>query len=300
MRCGRSVFTWGARTYVMGILNVTTDSFSGDGVIEVSQAVERGVQLEAEGADIVDVGGESTRPGSSPIGKDEELRRVIQVIEQLRDRIRVPISVDTYRAAVADAALAAGARIVNDVWGFKRDPELAGVVARRGACAVAMHNRSGRVQHAPGLGGFFPEVAYGDVVADVRASLESSVAILAAAGVPLRSIIADPGLGFGKTPKQNLQLLARLRELTVLGQPLLIGPSRKSFVGLSLNLPPAERIEGTAATVAIGILNGADVVRVHDVRSMRRVARATDHMVRPSSRVERASGARRQGPAADK
>jgi dihydropteroate synthase len=277
--CGEHVFTWGKKTYVMGILNVTTDSFSGDGIIDPDEAVAQGIRLADEGADIVDVGGESTRPGSTPIGADEELRRVIPVIERLHGRLRVPISVDTYRASVAAAALAAGATVVNDVWGFTRDPELAGVVARWSACAVAMHNLSGRVRPAAGLGGFFPDVVYEYVVADVAARLRSSVETLSLAGVPTESILVDPGLGFGKTPRQNLQILARLHELTVLGQPLLIGPSRKSFVGLSLNLPPAERVEGTAATVALGILNGADVVRVHDVLTMTRVARATDAIV---------------------
>lgn len=282
MRCGGKTFLWGTRTYIMGVVNVTPDSFSGDGVPDPDEAVARGVHLVANGADLLDVGGESTRPGSTPVEPAEERRRVVPVVQGLRQRVQVPISVDTYRAEVADAAMEAGAVIVNDVWGFRRDPELAAVVASRGACAVAMHNRPARAVTAPGLGGFFPQAKYADVVAEVAGDLTVSLATLAAAGVPQERIIVDPGLGFGKTPGQSLQLLARLRELRALGRPLLIGPSRKSFIGLTLNLPPSDRVEGTAATVSLGILNGADMVRVHDLPAMARVARMADAVVRAS------------------
>lgn len=284
MQCGPTTFQWGSRTYLMGIVNVTPDSFSGDGLLDPDAAVERGIYLAAQGADILDVGGESTRPGSAPVDEAEEARRVLPVIRGLRDRASVPISIDTYRAAVAEAALEAGATMVNDVWGFRRDPDLADAVARRGACAVAMHNRSARAATAPGLGGFFPSVPYQDVLADVARELRVSLDILLAAGVPRERILLDPGLGFGKTPRQSLELLARLVELRALGQPLLIGPSRKSFIGITLDLPPSERIEGTAATVALGIAHGADVVRVHDLPAMARVARMADAVVRGARR----------------
>jgi dihydropteroate synthase len=188
--------------------------------------------------------------------------------------------VDTYRAEVADAALAAGADIVNDVWGFRRDHQLAAVVARHGACAVAMHNRSADAAVAAGLGGYFPAVQYDDVVLDIIRELEASVAILTTAGVPEARIIVDPGIGFGKTPEQNLELLRRLCELRALGRPLLLGTSRKSVIGHVLGLPPDQRMEGTAATVALGIQQCADMVRVHDLPAMARVARMADAIVR--------------------
>ncbi|HZT08176.1 MAG TPA: dihydropteroate synthase [Chloroflexota bacterium] len=282
--CGKSTFRWGAKTYVMGVVNVTPDSFSGDGTLDPAAAVARGVEMAANGADILDVGGESTRPGALPVDPREELRRVVPVIAGLAARVSVPISIDTSHAAVAEAALDAGAVIVNDVWGFRRDPDLAPIVARRGTCAVAMHNRSAEARHLEQLGGYFPEVDYDDVIASILKGLRSSIAILTEAGVPRERMIVDPGIGFGKTPAHNLEILARLQELRALGQPILIGPSRKSFIGITLGLPPDQRVEGTAAAVALGIRAGADIVRVHDLPAMARVARMADAIVRrPSS-----------------
>jgi dihydropteroate synthase len=264
----------------MGILNVTPDSFSGDGMTTPGPAVERGLELIANGADILDIGGESTRPGAKAVTLDEELRRVVPVLEAVRARTSIPISVDTSRAPVADAALAAGADIVNDVWGFRRDPDLAGVVARHGALAIAMHNRTAIPSSDGVVGGYFHAVSYGDLIAEIAASLRESMEILRSAGVPDEPVILDPGIGFGKTPEQNLELMRRLQELKSFGRPLLIGPSRKSFIGMTLGLPPDDRVEGTAAAVALAIRGGADMVRVHDLPAMARVARMADAVVR--------------------
>lgn len=271
---------WGTKTFIMGIVNVTPDSFSGDGLLDPQQAVEHGVYLANNGADILDVGGESSRPGGPPVEADEELRRVVPVIGALSHQVDCPISVDTRRASVAAAALAVGACIVNDVWGFRTDPDLPGVVAASGAWAVAVHNRHARAATLAGLGGFFPDVSYADVVEEVLRELEGSVAILTQAGVPEDRIIVDPGIGFGKTPEQNLQLLGELSRLKALRRPILLGTSRKSTIGLVLDLPPDERADGTAATVAIGIQNGADILRVHDLPAMARVAQMADAIVR--------------------
>jgi dihydropteroate synthase len=264
----------------MGILNVTPDSFSGDGVRSPEAAVAHGLQLIADGADILDIGGESTRPGSEPVAVAEELRRVIPVLQAIRPRTAIPISIDTSRAPVAAAALAAGADIVNDVWGFRRDPELAAVVAGHGAIAVAMHNRAAPATTTESIGGYFSAVSYDDLMADISESLRGSLQILQEAGVPAEHVILDPGIGFGKTPEQNLELMRRLPELRALGRPVLIGPSRKSFIGITLGLPPEDRVEGTAAAVALGIHGGADIVRVHDLPAMARVARMADAIVR--------------------
>lgn len=278
---------WGTRTYVMGILNVTPDSFSGDGVMDEAAAVAQAIYLAENGADVLDVGGESSRPGGEPVSVEEELRRAIPVIHALRGRIRIPISIDTRRAIVAEQAIDAGAVIVNDVWGFRTDPELARVVARTGGWAVAMHNRHADAATAPGLGGFFARVEYDDIVDEVIRGLRGSIHILLDAGVKLERIIVDPGIGFGKTPEQSLELLAHLGQLRTLGRPILLGTSRKSMIGIVLDLPPSDRAEGTAATVAIGIQNGADVVRVHDLPMMARVARMADAIVRGWTRPGR-------------
>ena len=277
---------WGSHTYVMGVVNVTPDSFSGDGLLDPIAAIDHGVYLAENGADILDVGGESSRPGGRAVETDEELRRVIPVIEALSKRIDIPISIDTRRAEVAGAAIGAGATMVNDVWGFRSDPELAGVVARCGAWAIAMHNRKTTTTRAEIVGGFVPQATYGNLLEEIVEDLRESVAILATAGVREERIIVDPGIGFGKTPEQNLELLARLSELRRLGRPILIGTSRKSTIGLVLDLPPSERVEGTAATIAIAIQNGADMVRVHDLPAMARVARMADAIVRGWSRTE--------------
>lgn len=282
-------FEWGQRTYVMGIINATPDSFSGDGLAQVSteEAVARAVaqarRFLDDGADILDVGGESTRPGSVPVTAEEELARVVPVIRALRTAVgEATISVDTYRAAVAEAALDAGADWINDVWGLRMDPDMAPLAAARGCPVVIMHNRSKPkdVAQEQRLGGRYVGIHYEDLMADIARELSEQMAIAAAGGVRAEQIILDPGIGFGKTVAQNVELIDRLGELKALGRPLLIGPSRKSFIGYTLDLPPEERVEGTAAAVAIGIDRGADIVRVHDVRAIVRVARMTDRIVR--------------------
>ncbi len=278
--CGDTILHWGAKTYVMGILNVTPDSFSGDGVgNDLGGAIARAEQFVRDGADIVDVGGESTRPGAAFVPEEEERARVVPVIRALATRLAVPISVDTSRASVAAAALAAGATMVNDVWALHRDPALASVVARSGAALVLMHNRAATAT-VDALGGHYDDVRYADVVADVIAWLRESIAAAIAAGIPRAQLIADPGIGFGKTVAQNLTLMRRLPELGTLGIPMLAGTSRKSFIGLTLDLPVEDRLEGTAATVAVAIAGGVDIVRVHDVCAMARVARMTDAIIR--------------------
>jgi len=282
------VFTWGKRTYVMGIINATPDSFSGDGLatatdaVLVEAAVAQARRFVADGADILDVGGESTRPGSTPVTAEEEIARVVPVIEAVRQAVTVPISVDTYRARVAEAALAAGAGWINDVWGLRMDPAMANVVARAGCPVVIMHNRSKpkNVAQEERLGGHYVGVQYDDLIADVRRELEASIELALAAGIEPSQIIIDPGIGFGKTVSQNLRLIDELDQFKPMGYPILLGTSRKSFIGYTLDLPPDERLEGTAATVAIGIDRGADIVRVHDVKAIVRVARMTDAIVR--------------------
>ncbi|MCC7365974.1 MAG: dihydropteroate synthase [Dehalococcoidia bacterium] len=260
-------FAWGERTYVMGILNVTPDSFSGDGLGgDVAGAVARAREMEAAGADILDVGAESSRPGAAELDAREELARLLPALEAVRAATALPISVDTYHASVAEAALQAGADIVNDIWGLRHDPELAAVVASSGAPLVAMHNQRGR-----------PPC---DVVDGVRAGFEATLAIADAHGIPRERIILDPGFGFGWPEEQNLEMVRRLEAMRVGGLPLLLGPSRKSTIGAVLDVPVEERLEGTAAAVAIGVANGADIVRVHDVRAMVRVVRVADAIAR--------------------
>jgi dihydropteroate synthase len=279
-------FQWGARTYVMGILNLTPDSFSGDGLIRgadwIERAVEQGLSQVAEGAHLLDIGGESTRPGATPIPVDEEIRRTVPVIEGLVARADVPISIDTSKAEVARAALDAGAAIVNDVWGFRLDPDLARLVAERGCPAILMHNRS-RPQDArfeERLGGRYVGARYDDLLEDVAREMTELADAAVAAGVERGQIVLDPGIGFGKTVEQNLTLIRRFDRFKALGYPLLCGPSRKSFIGYTLDLPPEERVEGTAAAVAVAIARGADIVRVHDVKPMARVARMCDAILR--------------------
>ncbi len=281
-----SLFAWGQRTYVMGIINATPDSFSGDGLAVgddwVATAVRQAQQFAADRADILDIGGESTRPGSQPITAAEELARVIPVITAVCQTVDLPISIDTYRAAVAEAALQAGANWVNDVWGLRMDGRLAEVVAAVGCPIVLMHNRSKpkNVEQQDKLGGRYVGMEYGDLIGDIKRELQESIHLALASGVRESQIIIDPGIGFGKTVDQNLQLLNQLDQLKALGFPILLGTSRKSFIGYSLDLPPDERMEGTAATIAIGIDRGADIVRVHDVKAMARVARMVDRIVR--------------------
>jgi len=267
----------------MGILNITPDSFSGDGLLASdADILEQGRSFVAAGADILDVGGESTRPGSQPLSTEAELERVLPVIERLASELDVILSIDTYKAAVADEALKAGAQIVNDVWGLKADLELADVIARHNAPVILMHNRSSWVnaEVRERLGGRYVGVPYENLIEDIRGELLESVRIAHEAGIPDDHIILDPGIGFGKTVEQNLELLDRLSEIRDLGYPVLSGPSRKSFIGYTLDLPPDQRLEGTAAAVAISIARGADILRVHDVAFMGRVAHMTDALVR--------------------
>lgn len=279
-------FQWGTKTYVMGILNATPDSFSGDGVLQfgdfVEWAVAQAMQFAADGADIIDIGGESTRPGSAPITAEEETTRILPIIRAVRATVSLPISVDTYRAEVARAALDAGADWVNDVWGLRMDPQMAAVVAERGCPVVIMHNRSRPkdVAQTKQLGGRYVGVEYDDLFGDILRELQESIDLALAAGVSPAQIIIDPGIGFGKTVEQNLALVNRLDRFKTLGYPILLGTSRKSFIGYTLDLPPNDRVAGTAATVAIGIDRGADIIRVHDVKTMARVAKMTDALVR--------------------
>jgi len=261
----------GGRTLVMGILNVTPDSFSDGGkFLDPEAAVARGVRMLAEGADIVDVGGESTRPGSEPVSEAREIERVVPVIAALSRLPGALVSVDTTKARVAEEALAAGAAIINDVTALRGDPRMASVAAASGAGVVLMHMLGSpkSMQESP---------VYGDVVAEIAAFLKERMAAAAAAGIARDAVVVDPGIGFGKTLEHNLEILRRLREFAALGRPLLVGPSRKSFIGGILDgLPPKDRLEGTAAAVALCAAGGAAIVRVHDVLAMSRVVRVAD------------------------
>lgn len=288
LKIGSFTFEWGSRTYVMGIMNVTPDSFSGDGIIAKGDVVEHAVaqaqDFLAHGADILDVGGESTRPGSEPVNAEAEMERVIPVIEALHKNFPdAIISIDTYKAEVAEEAILAGAGIINDVWGFRADPVIASVAAKYQTPVILMHNRSNpaSVEVREKLGGTYLGAEYNDLLEDVKRELMSSVDIALKAGVEENLIILDPGIGFGKTREHNLALINRLGEIRSLGFPILLGTSRKSFIGYTLDLPPDQRVEGTSATVAVGITRGADIIRVHDVREMARVAKMTDAIVRP-------------------
>ncbi len=262
---GRS-FEWGSRTYVMGIINATPDSFSGDGTgADEERAVQQGLRMVSEGADMLDVGGESTRPGHEPITVSEEVARTEAVVARLARDSGVPVSIDTYKLEVAETAVAAGAVILNDVWGLARSPALAGLAATTGCALVLMHNQDG-TEYA------------GDLMEEIKRFLRAAVDRALRAGVPRELVLVDPGIGFGKTAEQNWVVMRRFAELRELGQPVLVGTSRKSFIGKLLDLPVTDRLEGTSATVAAAVLRGADVVRVHDVREMARVVRVADHM----------------------
>ncbi len=270
-RIGPATFAWGTRTFVMGILNVTPDSFSGDGLVgagdPVPAAVAQARRMVAEGADLLDVGGESTRPGHAPVAAEEEVARVVPVITALRAALPdTPISVDTTKAAVAEAAIDAGAHLVNDIWGVGPSDALARVAAERGVAMVVMHNRI--------------EATYADVVAEIIEDLRAALERAVAAGVPREALLVDPGIGFGKTAEQNLAVLGDLGALRSLGHPILLGTSRKSTLGRVLDLPPDERLEATLATTALGIAAGVDIVRVHDVEPNVRTARMSDAIIR--------------------
>lgn len=264
----------GDRTLVMGVLNVTPDSFSdGGALIDARAAIAAGVRMVAEGADLLDVGGESTRPGAEPVGAAEERARVLAVIEGLASQVRVPISIDTYKAAVAEAALDAGAAIVNDISGLRYEPELAKVVARCGAALVLMHTR-GRSRD------MYSQASYHDVVDEVLDELRESVAFATGAGVSRDRLLIDPGLGFAKEPAHSFEVLGRLQEFGDLNRPLVVGSSRKGFLARPLmrDLPAAERDWLTAGSVAAAVLSGAHIVRVHAVREMVHVVRVADEI----------------------
>lgn len=261
--CRGKILRLGERTLVMGILNVTPDSFSEGGLFyDHGRALEHARQMVADGADIIDLGGESTRPGYEPVTEEEELERVMPVLKRLINEIPAPVSIDTTKSNVARRALEAGAHILNDQWSLRSDPEMASVAAEYGVPVIFMHNQKG--------------TEYRDLVGDMVEYFQESIEIAMAAGIPPERLIVDPGIGFGKTVEQNLEAIRRLGELRCLGRPILLGTSRKSVIGKTLNLPADQRVEGTAATVAVGIANGADIVRVHDVKEMARVARMTD------------------------
>ncbi len=263
----------------MGVVNVSPDSFSGDGIADAEQAIAKGKRLASEGADIIDIGGESTRPSSTPISTEEELRRVIPVLEKIAPDISVPVSVDTYKLEVARQALNAGANMINDIWSLQKEPALADLAAQRRVPIILMSNQR--------------DSPCQDIMPAVISDLKRAIKQALSAGVPWENIVIDPGIGFGKTQEQNLEILQRLEELRMLGRPILLGSSRKSFIGWLLDLTPEQRskkvtfvppddqrLEGTAATVAIGIAKGVDIVRVHDVRQMARVCKMSDAIVR--------------------
>lgn len=279
--CRGRVLDLGRRTHVMGVLNVTPDSFSDGGqYADANKALDHGREMAAQGADIIDIGGESTRPGAEQVSEEVELRRIIPVVERLSAELPVPLSVDTYKSSVARKALEAGASIVNDISGLRFSPDMAKVAADYGAAVVIMHIKGTPrdMQKNP---------VYTDVVAEVMEYLDEGIGIALKAGVDREKILIDPGIGFGKTVEHNLALINRLGELRVLGRPMVLGTSRKKFIGTILDIPVAEqRVEGTAATVAIGIERGAQVMRVHDVAQMVRVARMTDAIIRTNSKDE--------------
>ncbi len=251
----------------MGIVNLSPDSFSGDGLDASDAALAQARRFVEEGADIIDVGGESTRPDSQPLSQDEEIARIIPAIEKLSRELSMPVSVDSYKYEVVKQAVKAGANIINDVWGLKQEPRLANLAAEYNTPIILTSNQRGNP-------------CKGDIMAGLLADLKHSIGLCEAAGVPDENIIIDPGVGFGKTVEQNLEIVSRLHELKALGKPILLGTSRKSFIGLTLDLPVTERLEGTAATNAIGIAEGADIIRVHDVKFMARLAKMSDAVVR--------------------
>ena len=268
---GRTTFTWGERTFVMGILNVTPDSFSGDGLTKgadpLRAAVDQARRMVDEGADLLDIGGESTRPGHAPVDAAEEIGRVIPVVAAVHEVLPgIPLSIDTTKVVVAEAALAAGATLLNDIWGVGPDPAMAELAASAGVPLIVMHNRE--------------EAKYDDVVGEVVDDLRAALERAERLGIAPEHLIVDPGIGFGKTADHNVLLLNHLDALTALGRPILLGTSRKSTIGRILDLPADERLEGTLATTALGVASGVDIVRVHDVRANVRAARVADAIVR--------------------
>ena len=270
LMAGEHKLILGERTLIMGILNVTPDSFSDGGdFIDMDFAVKHALEMERMGADIIDVGGESTRPGSAFVNSEEEINRVIPIIHKLKGKLSIPISVDTYKARVAEIAVGAGASIINDIWGMQKDVDMPETVAKLGVPVVLMHNREGTEYHK-------------DIMEEILEFLSKSIELGKKAGIPENMMIIDPGIGFGKTPEQNMEVMARLGELQDLGYPILLGTSRKSMIGKIMNgIPPKDRMPGTVATTVMGIIQGAaDIVRVHDVAENLQAARVTDAIVR--------------------
>ncbi|WP_230198856.1 dihydropteroate synthase [Massilibacterium senegalense] len=261
------VYDWNAKTWIMGILNVTPDSFSDGGKFNQSEyAVAHAKEMVANGADIIDIGGESTRPGHEPVSLEQELARVVPIIEALRTEVPdIPISIDTYKAKVAEEAIKAGADIINDIWGAKKEPAIAGVAAKYQVPIILMHNRTDK--------------NYVHLMSDIASDMRKSIAIAKKAGVTDGQIILDPGIGFAKTYEQNLEVMRKLDTFTALGYPVLLGTSRKSMIGNALDLPVTERMEGTGATVCLGIEKGCQIMRVHDVKEMSRMAKMMDIML---------------------
>lgn len=267
MKIGNNEFKLGERTYIMGILNATPDSFSDGGKYnEVENAVKHARKLVEEGADIIDVGGESTRPGASYVSEKEEIERVVPIIKAIKKELDVVISIDTYKSKTAEAAIKAGADIINDVWGFKKDNDMANVAAKYNVPCILMHNREDKI--------------YNNLMEDVLDDLRISINFALEAGVKNENIILDPGIGFAKTYEENLIVMNNVNRLKELGYPVLLGTSRKSMIGLTLNLPSDERVEGTLSTTVIGIMKGCDFIRVHDVLENKRAAVMTDKILR--------------------
>jgi dihydropteroate synthase len=280
LQCGNKKLDLSSRTHIMGILNVTPDSFSDGGEFyQPEQAIERGIQMAEEGADIIDIGAESTRPGAEPISTEEELQRLVPVLEGLLKKVAVPISIDTYKSSVAETALKAGAHIMNDISGLRFDLQMKDVVAKYRVPVVIMHIKGEprNMQQNP---------YYDDLIGEIYGYFDESIRIAEGAGIKRENIIIDPGIGFGKRLMNNYEILRRLYEFQGLGCPILIGPSRKSFIGKVLDLPPDQRLEGTIAAVAIGIQNGAHIVRVHDVKEISRACRIIDLLVGKTSIYE--------------
>ena len=263
-----------SRTHIMGVLNVTPDSFSDGGrFLKLDDAVSQGMKMIEEGADIIDVGGESTRPGSDPLSAEEELSRVIPVIESLFAKSDLPISIDTYKAEVARRALDAGAQMINDISALRFDPEMKNVAAEFGVPVVLMHIKGTPKEMQK-------EPHYDDVIAEITEYLTESMRMAEEAGIDGKKIIVDPGIGFGKRIRDNLNILKKLKEFSILRCPILIGCSRKSFIGRVLDLPVEERLEGSLAALAVVVMNGANIVRVHDVKESKRVVRLVDAITR--------------------
>jgi dihydropteroate synthase len=268
IKCGSYILELGKKTQVMGILNVTPDSFSDGGKYEEIEAViNQGKKMVDEGATIIDVGGESTRPGAELVSVEQELSRVIPAVEKLVEELKVPISVDTYKSEVAEKVLELGAHMINDIWGLQKDERMASVIAKYKVPVVIMHNKINTNYD-------------NDIMEEIKDFLRSSIDIALTAGIEKNNIILDPGIGFGKTPEQNILVMSRLNELNELGYPILLGTSRKSMIGKILDLPASERVDGTVSTSVIGVMQGVDIIRVHDVKENYRAVKVADTIMR--------------------